>query len=176
MYFQLKIDERINHIWFFPDDSGKNKKKNYIYITNDNKIVIKGLPIIKSNSSLLCKKIFELLTPEIIQKNDIKFSRGHISRLIENELKQDPNIVATEFHVKAPKMYDSKSCISYIIAEKYGAGRHMLIKNKRLGIGKGVKYCDLEEAKQLSLNDLDLDRIWNELTPFILKNKGLGEW
>lgn len=173
--FNMSIESGITGIWFFPDETGEYKKKNYVYIINGDVKVV-GLPIIKSNSSLLCKKVFDFLKPDIIKNNDIKFQKSHIAGIIEQELKKYPNIVATEFHVKAPKMYESKTCISFLIAEKYGAGRHMLIKNKRIGIGKGVKYCSLEEAKQLSLNDLDLDRIWNELAPFILKNKGLGEW
>jgi len=176
MYFQLKIDERINHIWFFPDDSGKNKKKNYIYITENNKIVVKGLAIIKSNCSLLSKKIFEILKPDIIKNNDIKFPKKYIAGLMEAELQKDITMIATEFNVRKPEKYAVKTSLPYAISAKYGDGRHMLLRNKRVGVGRGVKYCSMEESKQLTLNDLDLEVVWNELAPFILKNKGLGEW
>ena len=46
----------------------------------------------------------------------------------------------------------------------------ILIKNKKVGkAGKGMLYCTSEEAKEahLTIDDLDLDKVWQELSPFI---------
>jgi hypothetical protein len=46
-----------------------------------------------------------------------------------------------------------------------------LIKNNKVGkVGKGAKYATIEEAKEakLSVKDLDLEKLTNELQPFII--------
>jgi hypothetical protein len=61
----------------------------------------------------------------------------------------------------------------------YGIGEIMLIKNKRFGVGEGMKYCSVEEAKKLQLYDLDLSLFYQELEPFIEDNDtaiGLSKW
>jgi hypothetical protein len=54
-----------------------------------------------------------------------------------------------------------------MIREKYGEGELMLIKNYKIGAGKGIKYCSLEEAKGLEISDLNLEDVYKELAPFI---------
>jgi len=39
--------------------------------------------------------------------------------------------------------------------------------NMKNGAGKNVKYCSIEESKQLKYNDISLDDVWSELAPFI---------
>jgi hypothetical protein len=48
-----------------------------------------------------------------------------------------------------------------------------LIKNRRVGrVGKGNKYCTIEEAikHKLNISELVLEKVWNELDPFIINN------
>jgi DNA polymerase elongation subunit (family B) len=53
--FDMGIDERMKAIWFFKDYNDNFKKKNYVYITQEDKIKVKGLPIIKSECSVECR-------------------------------------------------------------------------------------------------------------------------
>ena len=59
--------------------------------------------------------------------------------------------------------------IQYQIAKEYGSGSHWLVPNSKTGkVGKRKKYCNLEEAKDLELNDLEMSQIWEtELSIFI---------
>ena len=167
--FGMGVDEEIKGIWFFTDESGEFKKKNYIYLTTKDKLKIKGLPIIKSNCSRLSKKIFETLLPKIKERCDIKFSRQEIENLIMDSLKKDIGLVANYYHVKSLDQYKNGSSIQAQISKAYGAGSHWLVPNKRVGqVGKCKKYCSLDEAKELELFDLDIEKVMDtELSPFI---------
>ena len=165
--FDMGVDERIKAMWFFKDKNGKFKKKHYAYITEENKLKVKGIAIVKSNSSELAKLIVKKLTNEIIINCDIKYNKDIIDKMMREEIEKDISIIQTEYKVHSIEDYKSKTCIQMDILNKYGPGTHHLIRNKRVGVGKGVKYCTIEEAKNFSYNDLDLSRIWNELDPFI---------
>ena len=165
--FDMTVDDRIKGIWFFKDKNGKFKKKHYAYITEENKLKIKGIAIVKSNSSELAKLIVKKLSNQMLDSCDIKITRDVIDRMIKDEIEKDISIIQTEYKVHDASDYKSKTCIQMDILNKYGPGTHHLIRNKRIGAGKGVKYCTIDEAKNFSYNDLDLSRIWNELEPFI---------
>jgi hypothetical protein len=74
-------------------------------------------------------------------------------------------------------MYNSRTnCIQKQISEKYfdkKMGTISLIKNNKLGkVDSGNwKYCSIEESKGLTIDNLDLTKVFNELKPFILENK-----
>ena len=167
--FNMTIDDEIKAIWFFKDYNNELKKKNYIYITKDNRFKIKGLPIIKSDVSKLSQKVMKILAPQIIEKNDIKFSRKYIRDLVHCLLKEDITLVANFYKVKELNQYKSKNCIQAQISKAYGFGEHWLVPNNIIGkVGKTKKYCNIEEAKDLSLDDLDLNKVWDtELCIFI---------
>ena len=42
-----------------------------------------------------------------------------------------------------------------------------LIKNYKIGVGKGIKYCSVEEATKLEIEDLNLEDVYKELGCFI---------
>lgn len=174
--FDMGIDDRIKGIFFFGGEKGEYKKKNYIYITQDDRMVIKGLPVIKRNSSKLSRVILETLKPGMIKDNRVGHSHRVIQDLIMSEIEKDISVLRTEYKVSDASQYKSDTCIQMEILKKYGEGTHYLIKNKKIGVGKGVKYCTIDEAKNLSINDLDLTRIWHELEPFVKKQKGLFEY
>lgn len=174
--FNMGIDAEIKVIWFFLDEFGKLKKKNYIYITTDNKLKIKGLPLIKSDCSRLSKKIMEILKDKIINNGDIKFSQEYIKSLVSDLLKEDITLAANYYKIKSKDQYKNKTNIHYQISEVYGAGNHWLVSNKVIGrIGKQKKYCSLEEAKNLSIEELDLKKVFDtELCVFMEGYKHTG--
>lgn len=159
--WKLAVDKELKILHF-------EGKKNYIAITNKDKLIIKGLPIIKSDSSALSKKILEIIKPQLIEKTTLTLPKEYIESLVENELRNDLKIIAQNYKVKNPENYNSKTCIHAQIATAYGEGEHQLVPNTKIGkVGKGRKYCTLDEAKDLVLSDLSLDKFWSEIRPFI---------
>lgn len=153
-------------------------KKNYLYVyTKDGKTDIKlvGLPIIKDNATPLGMKIYqEVLKPKIIEQKRAKFSKQFIDDTINQYLKKDGilELLATEYKIKPLNTYKTDS-IQAQASRKYfngGDGVLHLIKNNKIGdIGKGAKYCTVQEAKLagLTAEDLDLEKLYNELEVFI---------
>jgi DNA polymerase elongation subunit (family B) len=159
--FKLDIDDIFKKIWLF-------KKKNYIGININDKIIIKGLPIKKHNASHLGMKIFEKIKPEIIKRQTIKFPKEYFEKLINEEIEKDITIIGQVYNVRNPEDYKSTTSLQCQIAKHLGEGSHILIPNKSLGeIGKTKKYCSPEQAKILTFSDLFLDKVWTELSPFI---------
>jgi len=160
--FGMGIDARIKAAWFF-------KKKHYVYITEENKIKIKGLPLIKSDCSRLSRLVFERLKPDMIDRLDIKYPLFKLKEIVKEILDEDLGLVANYYKVRRPETYKSQTSIQYQIAKELGPGEHWLVPNRKIGsIGKGKKYCTLEEAKSLEVDDLILDKVWEtELSPFI---------
>jgi len=161
--------ESIKVMFFFKGKDDKLNKKQYIYITDKNEFIIKGLPIIKLNASQVAVEIFnDHLKEKIIKTHCCKFPRKYISEIIFNILNENIEKAMIEYNVRDPELYPNHTSLHYQIASKYGGGKHFLIPNKRLGIGKGKLYCSLEEAKNLTIRDLNLEQIYSNLEPFII--------
>ena len=163
------------------------KKKNYLYIYFDKKedklkTKIVGLPIKKDNATPLGMKIFDtILEPKILENKRAKFERRFIEEKVEDCLKEKDILymLAREFKVKPLHTYkipEGKTEATGIYAQiskgYFGGGEGVikLIKNNKVGkAGKGTRYCTIEEAidAKLSVNDLDLEKFWNEIEPFI---------
>jgi DNA polymerase elongation subunit (family B) len=155
------------------------KKKNYLYIyenNNKSQIEIIGLPIKKDNATPLGMKIFkEVLEPEILKRKNAKFNKEYIDSIINDYLKNKEimKLLAVEYKVKKFDTYKKESQIQAQISEGYFDGREgviSLIKNNKVGkAGLGTKYCTIEEAldNKLTVAELDLTKIYNELEPFI---------
>lgn len=159
--FKLSLNDEIKVINFI-------SKKNYVYITESNKLKIKGLPIIKGDCSELGKKILTTIKPLILSQQSIKFDKLYLQSLIDQEVKENISIIAQRYKIKNPESYDSKTSIQYQIAMAYGEGEHLLVPNYKIGkVGKGKKYCLVEEAKTLSYDDLCFEKVWSELQPFV---------
>lgn len=159
----------------------KAKKKNYLYLyEEDGKTEIKlvGLPIKKDTSTPLAVKIYEeVLRSKIIEQNHANFKKEYIDNII-NEWLSNPEILkllAVEYKIKPAHTYKNQSQIQAQISKAYLNGSEgiiFLIKNNKVGkAGKGQKYCTIEEAQaeNLKAEDLDLDKVYKELEPFILR-------
>jgi DNA polymerase elongation subunit (family B) len=169
--FDMGIDEEIKHIWFF-----NKKKKNYMYVTNDGKLKIKGLPMIKRDSSRIGYYIFNKYLRSEALKGNVKFKYDYIKELVKKEFDNNINLFLREFRIKTGNFYNNKTSIQYQIFKKYGKGTHKLISNQKIGVGKGIKYCSIDEFKNndLTFNDLNLKKMWRELIIFIEDKENIG--
>jgi DNA polymerase elongation subunit (family B) len=157
--FTMAIEKKIKDAWFI-------NKKMYLYLAEDNTITIKGLPIMKVSAALLSQLIYDkYLKTKIINERKIKFPKSLIMSWISEELKKDLSLAAAEFNI-SDLPYNNTTSLQSQIQKKYGPGKILLVKNRRLGIGKGVKYCLMEEAKKLHIYEIDLTTILEELSPF----------
>jgi hypothetical protein len=193
--FKMELEAEIKYIFFFKgevkeednemdSDDYTNRlkgllKKNYIYVTKDNKVVVKNLGVKKKSTSLLSREIFwKYMVPEIIKTGQCKFSRQWITNLIQELLEKNIKLATIRYSVGDFSEYkDSPGSIYAQISNKYGSGIFFLIPNlKNIGIGKGKSYCTLEEFKKhnLKIQDINLENVYSELEyftkPVITKN------
>jgi DNA polymerase elongation subunit (family B) len=157
----------------------KGKKKNYLYIYKDKeeiKIKLVGLPIIKDNATQLGMKIYkDILEPEILKNNRAKFPESFIEQTINDYLKKPEimELLSQEYKVNSFTSYKLPGQIQAQISQGYfngGEGVIRLIKNTKVGkAGKGMLYCSIQEATEakLTAEELDLDKVRQELSPFI---------
>jgi len=158
----------------------QGKKKNYLYLYNNgkkDKIELVGLPIKKDNATKLGIQIYEkVLKPIILETKQAKFTKEKIDKVINIYLEKPEvmSLVSREYKVKAHSTYANSSQIQGQISKHYFDGDEGvidLVKNFKIGeVGKGSKYCTVQEAIDAKLNadDLDLDKLYNELDPFII--------
>lgn len=162
----------------------KGNKKNYLYLyEKEGKDVVElvGLPIKKDNATHLGIKIYkEVLEPMILQTKRAKFDKQFIKDTVNEYLKYDEimKLVSREFKCKPYNTYKNpESQLQAQISKHYfheQDGIINLIKNKKIGkVGKGSKYCTIKEAinAKLTVDDLNLDKLWKELHPFIALDK-----
>lgn len=166
--FKLKIDDEIKHIYFFKKNN-RYLKKMYIYVTNNNKLIIKGLPMIKNDSSKIGYYIFKKYMKESLKKGEYLFNYKNVKKWLNIELKNNPLITARTFTVKEPDLYKNKSQLQYQISKKYGSGTHKLITNNLYGVGKSKHYCLVKEYKEQGLvpDNIDTSKFWSEIRLFI---------
>jgi len=157
----------------------KGKKKNYFYLYEEDgqlKHKIVGLPIKKDNATPLSMMIFENeLLADIYKRKNAKFPKEYIDNLIKEYLKRKDVLLslAREYRVQRADSYKLDSQIHAQISKEYFNGDEgviSLIKNDKIGnVGKGCKYCTIDEAvsNNLSIDDIDLEKTYNELEPFI---------
>lgn len=189
--FDADIDAEIKHIFFFKGKNSEDKesdkemdeddfinkpkglmKKNYIYVTTDNKLIIKNLGIAKKNISALSKEIFwKHMVPNIINEGKIKFEKTHIENLMRTLLIENIELAYMRKAVNDLSAYGkSPNGIQAQITRAYGPGIHFLIPNKRnIGVGKGIRYCSIEEFKKykMDIGDIDFTNFWKELNYFV---------
>jgi hypothetical protein len=188
--FNMALDAEIKYLYFFKGKNTDDKdtdiemdeqdfidkpkgfmKKNYLFVTKDDKVVIKNLGINKKSNSALSKKIFwDYLVPQIRQ-GQIKFSKTYIRNIILELLEKDFTLATMRKEVGNPEQYiKAPTALPAQIAQRYSGGIHFLIPNlKNIGVGKGKSFCTVEEFKQhnLKISDIDLDNVWSELGYFI---------
>jgi DNA polymerase elongation subunit (family B) len=196
--FDADIDAEIKYMFFFKGSHSEDKesdsemdeddiinkpkglmKKNYIYVTTDNELIIKNLGIKKKNISALSKKIFwEHFVKVIKEEGTVKFYKTEIQNLMVDLLQKDISLAYMRKSVGDLSQYKkSMTGIQAQISKKYGPGIHFLIPNKRhIGVGKEVKYCSISEFKKynMDISDIDFTTFWKELNYFVKPQKILN--
>lgn len=188
--FEFKHENDIKYMMFIKDENGKFLKKNYAYV-HDDKVEIMGMPVIKSSATELGKKILDdYIIPRMKTEHKGKFEKEWVMKIIKEEIEKNPALIAQEYKCNSydsyPKEINSiwKQISKAYLNEKNGYIK--LIKNKKIGkVGQEkTKYCTVEEAKILKIYDLELEKLYNELSPFVrgglgereIKNRTLGEF
>ena len=166
--FGMVLEKHIKYFQMFKHKkTGVLLKKFYLFVTDENEVVVKGLPIVKSNSTGLGKKIYEMLKPKIIESLQCKFSESYFDELMKALTKDDIALAAKRFKVKQPSEYKSPSQLDCQIAQRYGPGNHWLIRNKIVGAGMKVKYGKVEEVKNIGIEFIDFTLTKEELHYFV---------
>lgn len=151
-------------------------KKNYLYVTNDNRVVVKNLGIVKRSATPLSKLIWErYIKPRLLATGSCKFKHQELLNLVWKHIHEDLSLVAVRKSVYDIETYNSTTCHQAIISRRYGKGVHFLIPNTVYGIGKTKKYCTIEEFRERKINysAIDMDTIRNELDYFVDKTPTL---
>ena len=166
--FDIGIDARIKHIWFFKSGD-KIKKKNYLFVNDKNEVKVKGMAMIKGDGSKIGYYIFNKYMIKQVSTGNIKFDYDYMKDVIYEEINANLELVARKFNVFDVAMYKNSNQIQAAIAKKYGPGKHNLIPNKYVGVGESVKYCTVDEFRNENLSPyaIILNKMWTELSPFL---------
>lgn len=167
--FDMELETKIKKIYFFKKDDGKFAKKFYVYLNEKNDLVVKGIPIVKSNCSLLSEKIFkERIVPFIKETGELRFEREVIRGWISEELARDVGVAGYLLRVNDFETYKEETQLQAQVAKLYGAGSHYVIPNYIYGAGLCLKYCTVEDfkAKGIHLSQIALDNVYSELEYF----------
>jgi DNA polymerase elongation subunit (family B) len=139
----FEIETAIKRMYFFKDDKGEFIKKHYIYVTAEDKLVIKGLTVVKGNCSPLTIKVFEEhIKPKMLENRYKPFQPEQLLAIFRKMAKEDPSLLIKRYRTKPVETYktpegkDEATCIGYQISKRYGPGEHWMIPNKRIGVGK----------------------------------------
>lgn len=167
------------------------KKKNYLYVQHG-KVKIMGLPIKKSNATRLGGRLLrEYLIPKITAEGHANFSEGYLKGIVKEHASAD--MMAILYNCKPVESYSAKSHINCQASIQYTdglGGQVFLVKNKKVGkIGNAIKrvkagkpllksswfYGTVEECERegISVDDLHLEKIFNELSPFFEEDRYL---
>ena len=174
----IEYERKMDYLLYHYDESKKRYlKNNYAFVSGD-KVKVVGFPIMKNNSTLLSMRIFDkYIKPYGLENKRLKLDYDTIKKYIKEELTNDLTLASITWKVQPFKSYKNSGQIQAQISKNYldgDGGRVRLIKNGRVGkVGKDDKYCDVEEAKQQNLRfeEIALEKVWNELEPFIIKKK-----
>jgi DNA polymerase elongation subunit (family B) len=177
--FNIELEDTMSYIRFFYDDRGVSKKKQYIKLMANGDVEAKGLAIIKRDSSFLARKIWnDKIVPDIQEKGKLDIKRTQIELWIDEMLTADMSVAKIEFNVKPLSEYATDTSIQAILSKELGPGKHSMVKTTRtdIGYGKNVKYVTLEQAKDMSIKDIDLTRVWSDLKDLINKEQMTFEY
>jgi len=156
------------------------KKKNYLYIyekkdgTMD--IVVKGLPVIKDNATIIGQRIFtDIIKPLILKRKSALFTREELNHIISQVMTKKGvlELFAQEYKVKPYRTYKNPVQLQAQISQQYfdeGSGVILLIKNKKVGrVGKSLKYATIAEVTEakLTADDFVMTKLFNELDVFV---------
>src|SRR6056297_2751416 len=145
-------------IWFV-------SKNCYLYVTKDNEVKYKSTLFNKNTPKAVMILFEKYMKSKIVKNLDINFTKKEIEKELKKILEKDITLSAEKNKVSNKNNYKSKTCKQYQVAERYGAGEHYLIPNrKNVGVGrakgtkkkKPLRYCSLKEFKENNMNIEDV--------------------
>jgi len=178
----FKLECIIKRMYFFRDNNGNFIKKHYIYVDENDAVIIKGINIKRGNCSLVAKKFFEeIIKNKIITNTYSPYTPEQLLKELKEFSKGREELLQRRFRVNSTDSYkildgkEEATGIHYQISKKYGAGEHWLIINKRIGAGKGNKYATLNELKEKYgdywINQICFEAYMKDLSEFIIWNE-----
>ena len=175
--FDMDVDDIIKRIFFFEGVNGQYLKKNYMYVTEDDKLKIKGLQIIKSNATKLGRVIFDNhIRDKIVKTGEYRFKKSQISEWIRESVEKDKSLVSNAVRAREYASYKLDSQLQAQISKNWGEGTWNVVKLNRphpKGVGTQSNYIKLEDFGGVSMWWVDLNSTWNELRHFIEPEKTL---
>lgn len=174
----LVLEKIIKRIYFFRNDKGEFIKKHYIYVSDDDKITIKGVNIKRGNCSRFTRMFYDdVIEPLILKNKYTPYKQDDLLLQLKKFVIGREELLQKRYRVKAPEEYkipkgkEESNSLMYLIAKKYGAGEHWLVANKRLGVGKGRRYTTMDYLKSKYgdrwVDQLHFDVYLSELKEFI---------
>lgn len=167
--FNIDIEDPIKFVQYFYKDDGTGlmvgKKKQYVLLLDDGTVKAKGLAVIKRDSAKIAQMIWNGKIKDYIRENySAKVPPSMIEMWISDLVAEDMKNAAKMFKVKELDTYKGTRSIQAQISMALGPGEHWLVKNKRnVGIGKNTKYATMDEAKNFTIDDLDLSGVFSNL-------------
>jgi len=164
--FKLKVDDEIKHIYFFKHGD-KRLKKLYIYVTEEDKIVVKGLPMIKNDSSKIGYEVFKNIIQDRLITGERYITETELKTEALRLLNKNINYAKRVFYVRGN--YKNDTQLQARIEKRHGIGRHELIGNNKIGVGCSTKYCTETEFREhnLTVEDINLNKFWKEMNFFL---------
>lgn len=171
-------EHKIKRMYFFRDDQGKFIKKHYIYLCDNDELVIKGISVKRGNCSPIAKKFFyDVIKPKMIDGTYKPYKAQELLDELKSFIVGKEEMLLKRFRLKPLESYkvaegkDESSAINAQLSKRYGSGEIFLLANKRIGVGKGNKYCTLEELKEkygiYFLDQITYESYLQELKEFI---------
>jgi len=158
--FKMGLDHEIKRVVFF-------RKKLYMFQNSEDKIVIKGLQIIKENATALSMKIFkDHIENAFISTGKYQYTFEEIKNWCYKYLKENPRLIGKCLNLKPLNYYKGKTNIYYKLSEIYGEGMMVFIPNFNRGAGNEIKYVLLEDAKDIDVQDMSIRSTLLELADF----------
>jgi len=164
--FNIGVDKKIKFIWFI-----EKKDNNYLFISQENKIEIKG-----GLFDINCPKVITFLFEEYISKKilndlDVSFKQEELFNKLKEILTTNPELAGEDYSVKELCEYKIQTSLQYQISQRYGSGKHTLIPNTSgVGVGRSdkLKYCTLSEFREHNLTEenISIERMLKYLKPF----------
>jgi DNA polymerase elongation subunit (family B) len=177
----LVMEAVIKRMYFFRDDNGKFIKKHYLYVKDNDEVVIKGINIKRGNTSRISKLFFEeVIKTKILKNKYAPYEPEVLLKELKQFVKGREELLQKRFRTKPVSHYKAKegeesNALSAQISKKYGAGEHWMIGNKRIGIGKDVRYAPLKELQEKYgekwIDQVRFDIYMKELNEFVIWNK-----
>jgi DNA polymerase elongation subunit (family B) len=170
--FKIELEDPIEYIQFFKDrtQAGRYKKKMYVMLLKDGNIKAKGITVIKRDASGLAKLIWKRYVKDHIKEHkNCDIPKKQIDAWIQDLIDEDIRNAAIQMNVKPVSEYANPYSLRAQISEKYGEGKHPMIKTTRnMGVGKGVKYVHADDAAEFEITDIDLTRVYSDLKDMTL--------